>query len=173
MGRRGSTVVGIVLLAVVAAGLLAAGCRAVPGFGGQDCEQLAAEVAMAGHPWEEEVTSINDRGSEIVGGHERHWTVHHATYRNEDAAAEAFEAIERAQSPRLKECFSDIEFPVEVEDGYGVGEVRDEPGLDRQAYFAAWLDGDRVVGFSAYTTSNDDISTWVREQYEEARAEPE
>ena len=139
-----------------------------------DCLELAKGLAYGGNPYEGEIGTRDDGSTETIDGVERGWSVHESTYRDAGAARSAFDTLELAQSPELKHCFLDdvevLDFPGQVEDGYGTGEVTAEDGIREQVYYALWRDGDRIVGFTAYSLGNGDISAWVRERYEATRA---
>lgn len=144
-----------------------------PGQG--ECVDLAGEVATGGNPYEGEVGTRDDGATETVDGVERGWSIHESTYTDEAAARSAFETLRLFDSPGMKSCFEEdlevLDFPGKVEDGYGIGEVLDEEGIPGRAYHAVWRDAERVLAFTAYATTEADISSWVREEYEKAREE--
>ena len=140
-----------------------------------DCLDLAEGLATGGNPWEGEIRTRDDGFTETINGVERGWSVHESTYTNRGAARSAFDSLKLAQSPEMKTCFMEeldiLEFPGVVEDGYGTGERALDDGETGQVYYAVWQDAERLVSFTAYSTSSADISAWVRQEYERVRTE--
>ncbi len=143
------------------------------GYAAEDCIDYAERLVEGPNPYEDEISSTGENFSETVGGNERGWSLNISKYSDERAAARALEGLHLLDEAG-EACFPDeitvVTFPGAVNDGYGSGYIDRFEGEWEQSFSAVWRRGDELAGIDFWNSSRDDVSLWVRAEYERIRA---